>query len=101
MGFMLGLAAQQTTFMFTALTYLVFAGALVMGFRRTPETVLPDAKEEARLSNVIRTLRRDHCFLMLIVASFLVYAAYAQIDSTLVPYLNLTRSKQGVGLVTD
>jgi MFS family permease len=100
MGFMLGLAAQQATFSLTALTYLVFAGALVMGFRRTPETVLPDAKEEARLSNVIRTLRRDHCFLMLIVASFLVYAAYAQIDSTLVQYLNLTGSKQGVGLVT-
>jgi len=100
MGFMLGIVAQQTTFFLTALTYLVFAGALVAGFRRTPETVSPHAKEEARLSKVLRTLRRDHRFLMLIIASFLAYAAYAQVDSTLVQYLNLTGSKEGVGLVT-
>ena len=100
MGFMLGLAAQQTTFMLTALAYLVFAGALVIGFQRTPEIVSPHAKEEARLSKVIRTLRYDHRFLMLIVASFLAYTAYAQVESTLVQYLNLTGSKQGVGLVT-
>jgi MFS family permease len=99
-GFMLGLAAQQTTFMFTAFAYLVFAAALVMGFRRTPETVLPDAKDDARLSKVLGTLRQDHCFLMLIIASFLAYAAYAQVESTLVQYLNLSGSKQGVGLVT-
>jgi hypothetical protein len=77
-----------------------FAGALVMGFRRAPETVSPDAKEEARPSKVIRTLRHDHCFLMLIIATFLAYAAYAQVESTLVQYLNLTGSKEGVGLVT-
>jgi len=100
MGFMLGLVAQRTTFFLTALTYLVFAGALVMGFRQTAETVSPHAKEEARLSKVISTLRRDHRFLMLIIASFLAYAAYAQVESTLVQYLNLTGSKEGVGLVT-
>src|SRR6266852_6483361 len=100
MGFMLGLAAQQTTFFLTALTYLVFAGALVIGFRQAPETLSPHAKEEARLSNVISTLRGDHCFLMLIIASFLAYAAYAQVDSTLVQYLNLMGGKEGVGLVT-
>ncbi len=100
MGFMLGLAAQQTTFFLTALTYLVFAGALVIGFRQARENVSPHAKEEARLSNVISTLRGDHGFLMLIIASFLAYAAYAQVDSTLVQYLNLTGGKEGVGLVT-
>jgi MFS family permease len=100
MGFMLGIAAQQTTFLLTALTYLVFAGTLVMGFRRAPEVVSPYAKEEAHISKVIRTLRRDHSFLMLIIASFLAYAAYAQVESTLVQYLNLTGSKEGVGLVT-
>jgi MFS family permease len=100
MGFMVGLAAQQTTFFLTALAYLVFAGALVIGFRRAPGKVSPHAKEEARLSKVIGTLRHDHCFLMLIIASFLAYAAYAQVEFTLVQYLNLTGSKAGVGLVT-
>ena len=100
MGFALGLAAQQTTFSLTALAYLAFAGALVIGFRWTPETLSPDAKEEARLSKVVRTLRYDHRFLMLIVASFLAYAAYAQLESTLVQYLNLAGNKAGVGLVT-
>jgi MFS family permease len=100
MGFALGLAAQQTTFSLTALAYLAFAGALVIGFRRTPETLAPDAKQEARLSKVVRTLRYDHRFLMLIVASFLAYAAYAQLESTLVQYLNLMGNRAGVGLVT-
>jgi len=39
MGFALWLAAQQTTFSLTALAYLAFAGALVISFRWTPQTL--------------------------------------------------------------
>jgi MFS family permease len=99
-GFLFGLAAQQTTFRITALADLLFAVALVTGFRRTPEILSPHAKEEASLITAVRTLNSDRRFLMLMLASFLAYAAYSQIASTLVQYLNFGGRQMGVGIVT-
>jgi MFS family permease len=99
-GFSFGLATQQTTFWITGLAYFLFAVALVAGFRRKPETLPPNANEEAHLSTAVRALNNDRGFLMLVFASFLACVAYSQVESTLVQYLNLDGRGVGVGLVT-
>lgn len=100
MGFAFGLATQQTTFFLTAIAYTIFAAALARGFHRVPEVMRPNAREEARFSRALQTLNDDHRFLMVILATFLTYVAYAQIESTLVQYLNLNGREKGIALAT-
>ena len=100
MGFAFGLATQQTTFLITGVAYVVFGLALTFGFGRAAENWRSDAKETARLSRAIRTLNNDHRFLMVILATFLTYVAYAQVESTLVQYFNLNGREKGVALAT-
>jgi MFS family permease len=99
-GFLFGLATQQTTFLFVAAAYSVFGIFLLWGFRSTLRTVPANKSDEARLSRTLRRLNDDRRFLVLIVASFIAYFAYAQVESTLVQYLNLEGGDAGVGLAT-
>ena len=98
MGFVFGLATQQTTFLVTALAYTIFGIVLAYGFRGIPQTRHSNARETARFSQAVRTLNNDHRFLMVILATFLTYVAYAQVESTLVQYLNLNGHQKGVAL---
>src|SRR5215471_1108723 len=99
-GFYAGLAAQQQTFWITGVAYLLFAVTLTAGFRSAPESLRRQARDEARLSQALRVLSNDHRFLMLVVANFLAYVAYAQVESTLVQYLNLDGGPAGLGIAT-
>ena len=87
-GFLFGLTARQITFWITGLIYGVYTVALVVSFRGT-EVVPRQAAAQARLGLVIRILRQDTPFLLLLLANFLSMLAYAQQESTLVQYLNL------------
>jgi len=100
MGFVFGLATQQTTFFQSAIAYTLYAAALARGFHRVPEAMRSDAKETARFSRALRALNDDHLFLMIILATFLTYVAYAQVESTLVQYLNLNGREKGIALAT-
>jgi MFS family permease len=100
MGFVFGLATQQTTFFLTAIAYTIFAAVLAYGFRRAPEKLRSGAREEARFSRALQTLNDDHRFLMVILATFLTYVAYAQVESTLVQYLNLNGREKAIALAT-
>ena len=99
-GFTLGLATQQTTFLITALAYAVFGAAILWAFRDTPHRPGAHARAAARFSAALRTLQSDRRFLLVIVSTFLTYAAYAQVESTLVQYLNLDGGGDGIGLAT-
>ena len=87
-GFLFGLTARQVTFWITSLTYAIYTAVLLSAFRGG-EPAIHRAKEQARLRNVIRVLRSDSPFLLLLLANFLGLLAYAQQESTLVQYLNL------------
>jgi MFS family permease len=100
MGFVFGLATQQTTFFLTAIAYTIFAAVLAYGFRRAPEKLRSAAREEAKFSRALQTLNDDHRFLMVILATFLTYVAYAQVESTLVQYLNLNGREKAIALAT-
>jgi MFS family permease len=99
-GFFLGLATQQTTFFITASTYLLLAIAYAIAFRKTPEIRSPHARHDARLRNALRTLNNDRRFLMLMLATFLAYVAYSQVESTLVQHVNQDGRDIGVGIAT-
>ena len=100
-GFTLGLATQQTTFLVTALGYALFALLILRGFREVPHRPAGHARVAARFAAAVRTLRSDRRFMLVIVSTFLTYAAYAQVESTLVQYLNLDGRKDGVGIATS
>lgn len=98
-GVLLGLSAQQPTFWITAAVYGLFALVLDWGFRRSPQTLHPDAKKRASLRGAVAVLRADHSFLLLVAANFLVMCAYSQQESTLIQYLTQGRPDDAVGLV--
>ncbi len=99
-GFVFGLATQQGTFFLTAVAYTVFGLVLARGFRHVP--IRPRGSDDgaARLSQAIRAVNNDRRFLMVILATFLTYVAYAQVESTLVQYLNLDGGGNGISLAT-
>lgn len=100
-GFTLGLATQQTTFLITACAYAMFAAAILRGFRDVPNKHVLHGKDDSRFAAAMQTLKSDHRFLLVIVSTFLTYAAYAQVESTLVQYLNLGGRNSGVAIATS
>jgi MFS family permease len=100
LGVGFGLAAQQATFLITGVVYGLFTLALFIAFHRSPEIHPGGVREEARLSRVVAVVGRDRAFLLLLVAMFLMLAAYSQQESTLVQYITLEAGDAAVGLVT-
>jgi MFS family permease len=99
-GFVFGLAAQQATFMLTAACYFAFAVAILHAFRGNPHRPTGGAPESARFRAAIRVIRADHRFLLVIVSTFLTFAAYAQVESTLIQYVNLDGRSAGIAIAT-
>lgn len=99
-GLTLGISTQQATFFVTAAAYAVYAAAILRAFRNLPHRPSGHARVAARFASALQTLRADHRFLLVIISTFLAYAAYAQVESTLVQYLNLDGGDAGVGIAT-
>lgn len=100
-GFTLGLATQEKTFLITACAYAIYAAAILQGFRDAPHKHALHVRADSRFAAGLRTLKSDHRFLLVIVSTFLTYAAYAQVESTLVQYLNLGGRNSGVAIATS
>lgn len=100
LGFTLGLATQQMTFLITAGAYVVYSAIILRGFRNIPHKHVTRGRPDLRFVATVQTLKSDHRFLLVIVATFLTYAAYAQVESTLVQYLNLGGRNNGVAIAT-
>lgn len=99
-GLALGLSARQAGFWVAAAVYGVFTVVLVRAFRRAPEVAFPSSGAHATVRAAVRVLRRDHRFLLLLLAIFLSMLAYAQQETTVVQYLNLAGGGNAVGLIT-
>lgn len=100
-GFTLGLATQQRTFLITACAYAIYAAAILHGFRNVSRKHAVHGRTDSRFAAAVQTLRSDHRFLLVIISTFLTYAAYAQVESTLVQYLNLGGRISGVAIATS
>ena len=93
------MAAQQVGFWIAAGVYGAFAVVFVWAFQTVPDIVRPAAHQEASVRAALRVLTRDHRFLLLLGAMFLLFSAYAQQESTLIQYLNLEGGDLAVRLV--
>ena len=99
-GLAFGLSAMQAAFWLTAVSYALFAAAVIVAFRYTPEHAHLAGRNGTRMSEAVRILRTDQPFLLLLLAMVFTMFAYAQQESTLIQYVTLEGGGLAVSLVT-
>jgi len=102
-GVWAGLSAQQSTFGLTSLSYLLLALAFVWGFAQTGTEHLVNARGHGSvvLGNTLSVLRKDHVFMVVIIANILTMFIYAHMDSSLVQYLTRSGAPRLVELISS
>ncbi|WP_346839406.1 MFS transporter [Microbulbifer sp. SAOS-129_SWC] len=102
-GVWAGLSAQQSTFGLTALSYLLLCLGFLWGFAYTVSgRVAQQGRGRATtLASTLAVLRKDHVFLVLIVANVLTMFIYAHMDSSLVQYLTRAQAPHLVQLISS
>ncbi|BBM02452.1 MFS transporter [Microbulbifer sp. GL-2] len=102
-GVWAGLSAQQSTFGLTSLSYLLLALAFVWGFAKTGTGHLANVRGDSTvaLGNTLSVLRKDHVFMVVIIANILTMFIYAHMDSSLVQYLTRSGTVRLVELISS
>ncbi|WP_116365795.1 MDR family MFS transporter [Parahaliea mediterranea] len=102
-GVWAGLSAQQSTFGLTALSYLALNLAFVWAFAHTASGRQARQRRDrtASFRGTLAVLRRDHMFLVVILANVLALFIYAQMDSSLVQYLTRAEAPNLVALISS
>ncbi|WP_308368064.1 MULTISPECIES: MFS transporter [unclassified Microbulbifer] len=102
-GVWAGLSAQQSTFGLTALSYLLLSLAFLWGFARTETGRMAHRRRDmsANFRGTLAVLRKDHVFLVVIVANVLTLFIYAHMDSSLVQYLTRAQAPNLVQLISS
>jgi MFS family permease len=102
-GVWAGLSAQQFTFGLTALSYLLVCLAFLWGFAHTETGRLAHRRRDmsANFRGTLAALRKDHVFLVVIVANVLTLFIYAHMDSSLVQYLTRANAPNLVKLISS
>ncbi|MEV3834083.1 MFS transporter [Aeromonas allosaccharophila] len=98
LGVTLGINAQQETFLFLVVSYLLLALAFGWGFRRAGSTGKSGATGPG-LRDAIKVLLADRAFLLLVMANLLMVLVYSQFHSPLVQYLTRAGMPQVAELV--
>lgn len=100
-GVWAGLSAQQSTFGLTAFSYLLLSLAFLWGFSHTETGRLARRRRDAaaNLRGTLSVLKKDHVFLVVIVANVLTLFIYAHMDSSLVQYLTRAQAPNLVQLI--
>lgn len=98
LGVTLGINAQQETFLFLVVSYLLLALAFGWGFRRAGGIGKPGTAGPG-LRDAIKVLLADRAFLLLVMANLLMVLVYSQFHSPLVQYLTRAGMPQVAELV--
>lgn len=98
LGVTLGINAQQETFLFLVVSYLLLALAFGWGFRKAGSAGKPGAAGPG-LRDAIKVLLADRAFLLLVMANLLMVLVYSQFHSPLVQYLTRAGMPQVAELV--
>lgn len=85
-GLWAGLNGEQFSFIYTAISYLGLLVALLY-FRPSKQVSATTPQSVPNFSNWLKILNKDRAFLVVLVATTLVYFVYAQCDTSLVQYL--------------
>ncbi|MCO7190806.1 MULTISPECIES: MFS transporter [unclassified Pseudoalteromonas] len=85
-GLWAGLNGEQFSFIYTAISYLGLLVALLY-FRPSKPVSSVTPQSVPNFSNWLKILNKDRAFLVVLVATTLVYFVYAQCDTSLVQYL--------------
>ncbi|WP_125562490.1 MDR family MFS transporter [Pseudoalteromonas rubra] len=85
-GLWAGLNGEQFSFIYTAVSYLGLLVALVY-FRPKGGSSAQTTQSAPKFSQWLKILNKDSTFLVVLVATTLVYFVYAQCDTSLVQYL--------------
>lgn len=89
LGVYLGVSGGQDAFYYIAIVYVVYFLIAAIIFKiETPKKVTKMVKDQS-LRAMISTLTQDIPFLAFVVATFLMYLAFAQIDVGLLQYLRV------------
>jgi len=98
LGVTLGINAQQETFLFLVVSYLLLALAFGWGFRKAGSAAKPGAAGPG-LRDAIKVLLADRAFLLLVMANLLMVLVYSQFHSPLVQYLTRAGMPQVAELI--
>lgn len=98
LGVTLGINAQQETFLFLVVSYLLLALAFGWGFRQAGSTGKPGTAGPG-LRDALKVLLADRAFLLLVMANLLMVLVYSQFHSPLVQYLTRAGMPQVAELI--
>ncbi|PKQ77595.1 MFS transporter [Aeromonas sobria] len=98
LGVTLGINAQQETFLFLVVSYLLLALAFGWGFRKAGREGKPGTAGPG-LRDAIKVLLADRAFLLLVMANLLMVLVYSQFHSPLVQYLTRAGMPQVAELI--
>ncbi|MFB2863984.1 MFS transporter [Aeromonas sp. MdU4] len=98
LGVTLGINAQQETFLFLVVSYLLLGVAFGWGFRQAGHSGKPGAAGPG-LRDAIKVLLADRAFLLLVMANLLMVLIYSQFHSPLVQYLTRAGMPQVAELI--
>ncbi|MDW7550140.1 MDR family MFS transporter [Pseudoalteromonas peptidolytica] len=104
-GLWAGLNGEQFSFIYTGISYIGLLFALLYFRPKLSEAQLATAQSVAKsvpkFSKWLGILRKDKVFLIVLVATTLVYLVYAQCDSSLVQYLTRAQVPELAWLISS
>ncbi|SFC94706.1 MDR family MFS transporter [Pseudoalteromonas denitrificans] len=100
-GIWAGLTGEQSSFLLTAIAYVGLLGALLYTFKNTHNTNQKKLASSHDFTKIIKLLKNDHVFLLVLLANMLILLIYAQGDSSLIQYLTRAEVPELVTLISS
>lgn len=89
-GVYLGLAAQQSTFSITAISFLVYLFLLYPLLEKSPQTIADSSNhKKTTFFNSLKILINDRAFVILMVMNIFLWIVFVQFESTIALYFSI------------
>lgn len=84
-----GIAAQQGTFLVTAISYAIYTVLLITIFYTKNAVPSKQIKSQLSFLGTLKVLKMDHAFLMLVMANILLWIVFVQFESSIAIYFSV------------